>query len=480
MDLQFLISEMEAFLGDLCDKDTFIENIQKVEDDLLELESNINKEDSAGRDIIRNTMEIIDNIYLLLEENESEKKAFEIELEKLIKIQFPFSKIRIEKGNNYNSVISSGEREMEKIQKTGEGSFIGGHRGFAFQSQIKDKLPPRDYSFPPSPSREIYVRRPEGIEFYSQTKGTLSFGINPDNLSKKDELYIPPPSKFEFNPEKSTLIEEELQDNGDLSNINLKSSPLYGLLNTSKSYSFGKVSLMDFENELENTRLDLDDLKKDVLEGSGQNSLKEDLIFIIEEIQEELSYVSESMGNRIVQSELNDFIELLEALNQKFIILNQKFFHKESGEKEIIDRVLERIPAEDFITGNYERIKETGEKFFNEEIGEEEFKRRIDDMLDLIRNCRREYEDTYISPEEWTLEVATGDKVLLEGLNEWERGLMSLNDSMGLMDEDSLKRAMDKIYEGNKKLVINQYLALYVREQARFLDKFKEIKHQGI
>jgi len=470
MNLYPLIKDLESFLQRKLDSDTFLDRVQIMEDELIDFELDSEKRDLVGRENIINLMEIFDNINLIFEESENiDIEELEDELRNLIKIQH----ILLDKKSLVDKKAPSNLFPRKSVSTISNTSFIETRRGFDFPSPGKGHRLLEEPSVQP-----LGEQAPPSFSYHPDIKNKLPFSSFDEKITGKAQPFIPPPSKFEFSSK--TEVSEEEVESGDLTDINLKSSPLYNLLNTGKNYSHGKAKLMDFQDDLERTTLELEELKKEILDHSSDSDVKEDFILIIEEILEELSYIGESMENRTFQSELNDFIELVEALNHKFIVLNKKFYHKETGEKEIIARVLERISEDEFLTSNFQRIKEASEKYFHEEIKENEFQEAIDDMLDLIRNCREEYEDTYISPEEWTLEVATGDKILLEGLEEWEIGLNNLNLLLTEPEQERLDSAIQKIFEANKKLVINQHLALYVKEQASLMDKYKELKPPGV
>ncbi|MCE7871017.1 hypothetical protein DYH09_11650, partial [bacterium CPR1] len=69
-----------------------------------------------------------------------------------------------------------------------------------------------------------------------------------------------------------------------------------------------------------------------------------------------------------------------------------------------------------------------------------------------------EYEASYLSAEEWTLEVALGDRLLLEGLHGWRDGLSMLSLAVSRGQLPAVDEALLLLLEGNRKLIQVQIL----------------------
>ena len=125
-------------------------------------------------------------------------------------------------------------------------------------------------------------------------------------------------------------------------------------------------------------------------------------------------------------------------------------------EKEFIKNILQRTPEESFITSNYILIEESALNFSCDDITEEDFEKVLKEMKETISKVQDGYESAYMNLDRWTLEIATGDRMFREGLKEWEEGLDDLFEYCKDRDEEYINSGIKKIYEGNKKLIINQ------------------------
>ncbi|MEQ8187472.1 MAG: hypothetical protein ABRQ39_05815 [Candidatus Eremiobacterota bacterium] len=140
-------------------------------------------------------------------------------------------------------------------------------------------------------------------------------------------------------------------------------------------------------------------------------------------------------------------------------------------EKEFIKTILQRTSEESFITSNYLLIEENALNFSFDDISEEDFVKILTDMKETIAKVQEGYESAYMNLDRWTLEIATGDRMFREGLKEWDEGLDDLFEYCNSLDEEELNRGIKKIYEGNKKLIINQKIEEYVDEQVNLIQK---------
>ncbi|MEQ8172911.1 MAG: hypothetical protein ABRQ38_28770, partial [Candidatus Eremiobacterota bacterium] len=140
-------------------------------------------------------------------------------------------------------------------------------------------------------------------------------------------------------------------------------------------------------------------------------------------------------------------------------------------EQEFIKTILQRTSEESFITSNYLLIEESTLNFSFDDITEEDFVEILTEMKETISKVQEGYENAYMNLDRWTLEIATGDRMFREGLKEWDEGLDCLFKYCKDRDEEYINRCIKKIYEGNKKLIINQKIEEYVDEQVKLLQK---------
>ncbi len=151
--------------------------------------------------------------------------------------------------------------------------------------------------------------------------------------------------------------------------------------------------------------------------------------------------------------------------------INEETGEEIDEEKEFIKDILLRTAEESFITSNYLLIEESALNFSFDDITEEDFVKVLTEMKETIGRVQEGYENAYMNLDRWTLEIATGDRMFREGIKEWDEGLDYLFEYCKDMDEGYINSGIKKIYEGNKKLIINQKIEEYVDEQVRLLQK---------
>ena len=160
--------------------------------------------------------------------------------------------------------------------------------------------------------------------------------------------------------------------------------------------------------------------------------------------------------------------EDLNALNVTLLSLQKSIFivpQEIDEEEELIKNIVKLITEDDILTTNYLDIKDGALNFLSGDIDEDEFIAILDDMKDIIDEAKEEYDDEYTYTDGWALESATGDKILRQGIKEWEEALDILYDSYVIKDEPAIHRAIKKAYEANKKLIINQKLEEFINDQ---------------
>jgi hypothetical protein len=145
--------------------------------------------------------------------------------------------------------------------------------------------------------------------------------------------------------------------------------------------------------------------------------------------------------------------------------------------EELIKNVIKSTSKEDFITENYITVKKTALMFLKDRIDSEEFKKILMEMKNTVIKARKEHEEAYLLESEWTVEVAAGDRLLMEGMNGYEKGLTLLEDNLYEKNEDKIKASIDMIYEANKKLVLNQCLVKYIEDILSQRNKISPLKN---
>ena len=144
--------------------------------------------------------------------------------------------------------------------------------------------------------------------------------------------------------------------------------------------------------------------------------------------------------------------------------------------EELIKNVAKSACKDDFITENYINIKKNALLFLTDRTEREKFEKMLMDVKHRVIKTRKEYEKSYLLENEWTVESAAGDRLLIEGMNDYEKGLTFLQDSLDEKNVEKIKAAIDMIYDANKKLVLNQCLVKYVENIISMRDKMSLLK----
>jgi hypothetical protein len=273
--------------------------------------------------------------------------------------------------------------------------------------------------------------------------------------------------------------QENFSPSSDLDSENkdssAKSSPLSELLKVTSDYTSNKISSKDLSRILEKTYNDLEKLieeNPDVFdkfsEGSDEAQLIEDVFDIVCELDEAVMNQEPAEG-------ILEITGIMEELNQKFSktfksVLNTNPLYTE---EELVRSILDELTEEDLITSNYVRIEENSLKYLENQVSRKDFQMVLDEMKEIIQMTRSGYEESFISHNEWTMEVALGDKLFMDGLLEWEQALNFLTDCADSKNEEQITEGLDMLLEANKKLVMVQILAKKVSEQAEKMERMK-------
>ncbi|MEQ8171598.1 MAG: hypothetical protein ABRQ38_22100, partial [Candidatus Eremiobacterota bacterium] len=231
------------------------------------------------------------------------------------------------------------------------------------------------------------------------------------------------------------------------------------------SEDYSDDSLSGFTSMVE-TIQDID--KREFLMSPEERENKEKYLKILEEIMDILSCFGKTIKEKYHIEDVKLLAEDLKSLNVNLLSLQKSIFilpQEIDEEEELIKNIVKLITEDDILTTNYLDVKDGALNFLRGDIDEDEFIDILDDMKDLIDEAKEEYDEEYTYTDGWALESATGDKILRQGIKEWEESLDILYDSYVIKDEPAIHRAIKKAYEANKKLIINQKLEEFINDQ---------------
>lgn len=104
------------------------------------------------------------------------------------------------------------------------------------------------------------------------------------------------------------------------------------------------------------------------------------------------------------------------------------------------------------VEGYYGPLEADCQRWMRGELSAEGVRQALTEQLAHIEWQIEEHEATYLTPEEWTVEVFLADRLLSEGLSEWREGLLDL---LARVDRShrELRPGLERLLEANRKLI---------------------------
>lgn len=458
------IKEIEGFSGDIkrffkgqIDKDTVLDKMEIVEEHLLDMEEFVVNSNLRG--VILESLEVIDNIRVIIDDYPCfDEEGLELEIDRWMKLEHALKK---------------------------------------------------EYTPHTVPERINHGSKKEDLHSDILKKATSSDISSTDELLRKVEAQLQPESnnrfilsrpEFEAHPVMKDRLPVEKGET--LSREEEKTSPLYIFLQIVKKYISGYGNVKDVTGILEDTcreimrlikdleqELSSEDYSHDSLSGFAsmletiedidereflmspeERENKEKFLKILKEIMDLLSCFGRNIKEKYHIEDVKLLSRELEVLNVTLVSLQKCIFllpQEIDEEEELVKNIIKLITEDDILTTNYLDIKDASLNFIRGDIDEDEFITVLDDMKEIIDEAKEEYDEEYTYTDGWALESSTGDKILRQGIKEWEEALDILYDSYVTIDEPVIHMAIKKAYEANKKLIINQKLEEFINDQVR-------------
>ncbi len=241
-------------------------------------------------------------------------------------------------------------------------------------------------------------------------------------------------------------------------------SPFNSLLEEIKKCPFSKMNLIEFSGIMEKSFRDIQNMREFKFKDEKD---REEFNFLIDEIIEIMYELFTSFKRNKNEEDFSLCIRELSELNGRYTELYEKIdssLDKTDDVTELICMITEYTKDEDFITENYLFLEESLFEYMKDEIHEKDMRNILEKMKESVVKTKKEYEKTCIYPDEWTVEVAAGDRLLTEGINCYEESLNFIDKHLSGKDEIKLNEGLVGIYEANKKLVLNQHLTEYIKK----------------
>jgi len=255
-------------------------------------------------------------------------------------------------------------------------------------------------------------------------------------------------------------LEDEELDGEELTEDELSASPFYELINTLCNYSFIDAYYRILADVIDGAVSSIEGVRQDEVPLIPDEEARDDMIEVLVEIREAIDELSEMIFLQREIEGLDSVIKKLEELNEEFLLLHREVVYSpdEEAMERLLNEIIAEIPVEAYYTVNYVKIEERAQEFASHKISKEEFLQVLDEVWNLLESSGDKYKKLNLSSESMTPEVALAERLLIEGMDEWEAAIVQLSGSCEEGDEMGIFRGVDMAYSANRKLVIMQHI----------------------
>jgi hypothetical protein len=234
---------------------------------------------------------------------------------------------------------------------------------------------------------------------------------------------------------------QKLRDSREANRENREHTPLYLVLQAVRGYHELSASWDSVQQAVEQTIRELEEILSLVPEEDDRwAELCRESALLLAEFSEASLPELEQLESEFLSLDLNECYRRLEA---------GKIWSQLSARLDL------DIPEWELTSGHYTTVLATMEQWLEGVCPLsclEEQKERVQRQL-------TEYTGLYLSPDEWTIEVAMGDQLLQEGLECWMQGLTRLCEAVAGNRPASVARGLELLLAGNYKLIQVERLA---------------------
>ena len=272
------------------------------------------------------------------------------------------------------------------------------------------------------------------------------------------------------------------------------SSPLYNLLIGFEDLKAYNINIKKWEKIIIETEEELiyllnkrkkTGLKEDEEESFEESleqtlSILEELKIIIEEIITEkkvvFSLTEPAKRDITLETDIKELIDELKELNIKLNDITEKVSLYQEDSKNVDfntpEEFIESLGEEEFKTPNYLHLERLAFSLMKREISPELFSGALNKVWEILEEINEKYNTLQIKDDEVTKEVFTANKIIYEALENWQQGILLLEDYLNSEDEKNVHDGLKMICEGNKKLIYIQYFEKKIKKQVE-LEKFQ-------
>lgn len=238
---------------------------------------------------------------------------------------------------------------------------------------------------------------------------------------------------------------EKLRASLDAEREDRARTPVYLVLQTARAYQSLGASWEGLRQAVEQTASELEEILELVEEADRWSELCQESLSVLRDFREE--------------SELAEAIAAFEGLETEFLALDLTACYARLEEDEAWARISRQLDLEisewALTAGHYSLILAAMESWLEGACP----LALLDGHISRVHGQLHDYAATYLTPEEWTLEVATADQLLLEGLECWMQGLTRLREAVESGNPLRVPGGLELLLGGNHKLIQVERLA---------------------
>jgi len=250
----------------------------------------------------------------------------------------------------------------------------------------------------------------------------------------------------------------------ELSPADFKASPFSDLIKALKNCSCSDNHSNNFQAIIEEAVSSISKIQKEEIPAIFHRRHRQDLTDILQEVQEILDDLSAITSPDYRVKGFDSIIRNLEELNEEYLYLRKEAFalDDEDEQEDLLKKIVNEIPPEYYYASSYVMIEEKVHQFLKQEIDDETFLRVLEEIAEILESSRREYESLELSRQNMLPQVALGDRLLDEGINEWEDAIDCLAEYCEDNNAAGILRGLRMAYKANRKLIIVQYIEKFL------------------
>lgn len=256
----------------------------------------------------------------------------------------------------------------------------------------------------------------------------------------------------------------------DLSDIRLKSSPLFDLFMLFGWFKNGQVGLARVQQAADGALSELEALR--VAYGSSPCDECRALVRVVDEVESGIHDFKMRLNSETNPANLDGVLFQLTFLEERLLALRgeaENAVRQEGVPYSSEDELLELVEATDdedadLLAPNYVTIESSCKALLEGEISREAFLAVLEELRKRILHSRSLYQATYVEPAEWTMESALGDALLEEGMDAWLQALDGLQACASSGSPEDMASWLDLAFQANGRLYL-------VRRLKKFVDR---------